>query len=461
LVPETLLAALTETLSPGAVLTGPDVRSRSAGWISREPMEAGAILRPRDTAEVSRILQLCHQAGQPVVPHGGLTGLVEGSHAHPNELALSLERMNRIEELDEAGLTMTVQAGVVLQAIQQKAEAAGLLFPLDLGARGSAMIGGLISTNAGGNRVIRYGMTRSLVLGLEAVLADGTVVSSLYPIVKNNSGYDLKQLFIGSEGTLGVVTRAILRLLPQPRSQNTAFLAVKEFSHLPQLLRELSASLGGTLSAFEVMWNEFYRLVSTPPARQSPILPQDYPYYVIADALGSDPKNDQERFEGVLMAAVEKGLAADCVVALSGTERQAIWALRDDVDQFHQFRPWFGFDVSMPIRHMETYVTEVRSLLNAAFPGNVCFVFGHMGDGNLHLNIHVGSGDPEARRSVEEMVYGGLQRRQGSISAEHGVGLEKRAYLPLCRTPEEIGLMRTLKHALDPKGILNPGKVFA
>jgi FAD/FMN-containing dehydrogenase len=456
-----LLEALTQTLGPGAVLTGNEVRSRSAGWISREPMEAGAILRPRDTAEVSHILRLCHAAGQPVVPHGGLTGLVDGSHARPNEIALSLELMNRIEDLDESGLTMTVQAGAVLQAIQQKAESAGLLFPLDLGARGSAMIGGLISTNAGGNRVIRYGMTRNLVLGLEAVLADGIIVSSLYPIIKNNSGYDLKQLFIGSEGTLGIVTRAILRLVPQPRSQNTAFLAVNEFAHLPLLLRELSAGLGGTLSAFEVMWNEFYRLVTTPPARQSPVLPQTYPYYVIADALGSDQKPDQERFEAVLMAAVDKGLAADCVVAMSAGERAAIWAMRDDVDQFHQFRPWFGFDVSMPIRHMETYVTEVRTQLNADFPGNVCFVFGHMGDGNLHLNVHVRTGDPEARRAVEEIVYSRLQSRQGAVSAEHGIGLEKRAYLPLCRTPEEMGLMRTLKRAMDPRGILNPGKVLA
>jgi FAD/FMN-containing dehydrogenase len=457
----TLLESLTQTLGPGAVLTGNEVRTRSAGWISREPMEAAAILRPRDTAEVSRILHLCHAAGQPVVPHGGLTGLVHGSDARPNEIVLSLELMNRIEDLDESGLTMTVQAGAVLQAIQQKAESAGLLFPLDLGARGSAMIGGLISTNAGGNRVIRYGMARNLVLGLEAVLADGAVVSSLYPVVKNNSGYDLKQLFIGSEGTLGIVTRAILRLVPQPRSQNTAFLAVNEFAHLPLLLRELSAGLGGTLSAFEVMWNEFYRLVTTPPARQSPVLPQTYPYYAIADALGSDQKPDQERFEAVLMAAVDKGLAADCVVAMSAHERDAIWAMRDDVDQFHQFRPWFGFDVSMPIRHMETYVTEVRAQLNRDFPGNVCFVFGHMGDGNLHLNVHVGRGDPEARHAVEEILYSRLQSRQGAVSAEHGIGLEKRAYLALCRTPEEMELMRTLKRAMDPRGILNPGKVLA
>jgi FAD/FMN-containing dehydrogenase len=447
-------------LGDGGVLTGDEVHSRGTGWISRGNMEAAAIVRPRRTAEVSQVLRLCNEAGQPVVPHGGLTGLVEGAHTGSGEIALSLELMDAIEDLDLDGAAMTVQAGTILHSIHRRAESAGFVFPLDLGARGSATIGGLISTNAGGNRVIRYGMTRNLVLGLEAVLADGTVVSSMYPIIKNNSGYDLKQLFIGSEGTLGVVTRAILRLLPQPRSQNTALLAVNEFSHLPPLLRELSTGLGGTLSAFEVMWNEFYRLVSTPPAKQQPVLPRNFPYYVIADAQGSDQALDQERFEAVLTRVVEMGLAADCVVAMSTGERAAIWALRDDVDQFHQYRPWFGFDVSMPIRHMESYVAWVRARLDASWPGNRTFVFGHMGDGNLHLNIHVGSGDAESRRQVEAIVYGGLCERQGSVSAEHGIGLEKRAYLKLCRNAEEIEVMRTLKRALDPRGILNPGKVL-
>ena len=447
-------------MGPGGILTGEDVLSRSSGWISRGTLQALAVVRPRNTEEVSAVMLACHDAGQPVVPHGGMTGLVEGGHAHNHEIVLSLELMNRIEEVDDTAPTMTVQSGVVLQAIQQRAEASGLMFPLDLGARGSAMIGGLISTNAGGNRVIRYGMTRSLVLGLEAVLADGTVVSSMYPIIKNNSGYDLKQLFIGSEGTLGVVTRAILKLQPQPRSQCTALIAVNEFAHLSLILRQLSAGLGGTLSAFEVMWTEFYRLMTTPPARQRALLPQTYPYYIIADALGSDQKADQERFEAVLHKISDDGLVADCVVAMSATERQAIWAIRDDVDQFHQFRPWFGFDVSMPIRHMECYVAEVRAALHTLWPANVSFVFGHMGDGNLHLNIHVGSGDMESRSRVEQIVYGGLALRQGSVSAEHGIGLEKKAYLRLCRTEQELALMRTLKNALDPKGILNPGKII-
>ena len=216
---------------------------------------------------------------------------------------VTLELMNQIEDLDETGLTMTVEAGVVLQAIQQRAEAARASFPARSGSTGFRNDWRIsISTNAGGNRVIRYGMTRNLVLGLEAVMASGAVVSSMYPIVKNNSGYDLKQLFIGSEGTLGIVTRGILRLLPQPRSQNTALVAVNEFGQLAaNLLREVSAGLGGTLSAFEVMWNEFYRLVTTPPAAQHALLPQDFRYYVIVDALGSDQISDRARFEAVLI----------------------------------------------------------------------------------------------------------------------------------------------------------------
>lgn len=456
-----LLLAATAVLGPGGVLTGDEVSSRSTGWISRGSLQAAAIFRPRSTSELSAVMKLCHAARQPVVPHGGLTGLVEGAHVGSHEVVISTELMTRIEELDEAGPTMTVEAGVVLETIHRRAFERGFLFPLDLGARGSAMIGGLISTNAGGNRVIRYGMTRNLVLGLEAVMADGTIISSMYPVVKNNSGYDLKHLFIGSEGTLGIVTRAILRLQPQPRSQNTAFLAVNEFSSLPKILNELNAGLGGTLSAFEVMWNDFYRLMTTPPAKQHPPLPQTYPVYVLVDALGSDEASDRERFSTALEGVMDKGLAADCVVAMNASERAGIWAIRDDIDQFHQYRPWFGFDVSLPIKNMDAYVTEVRGKLNARWPDNHTFVFGHMGDGNLHLNVHVGSGDDQARHGVESIIYGALEGRQGAISAEHGVGLEKRAWLKMCRTPEELALMRTMKQALDPLGILNPGKIFA
>ncbi len=453
-----IISHLTTVLGPGGVLTGDEVSSRSSGWGRNKGCEAPAIVRPRTTEEVSTVLALCHAAGQPVVPHGGMTGLVEGNLANKSEIALSLELMNQIEELDEAGMTMTAQAGVVLQTIQERANAAGLMFPLDLGARGSAVIGGLISTNAGGNRVIRYGMTRNLVLGIEAVLADGTIISSLNRVIKNNAGYDIKHLFIGSEGTLGVVTRAVLRLLPQPASQHTALVAVSEFALLPRLLQELDRAFG--LSAFEMMEDNFYRQVTTPPAKTAPPLPRDFPYYVLVEMLGASQDVDEERFESALMKSVEDGLVADCVIAKSRKERDALWAMRDDVEQLFSHRPVFTFDISLPIRDMESYISEVKSSLSDAWPDHHCFVFGHLGDGNLHLVISTGTGGAETRRRVEEIVYGGLRHRSGSIAAEHGIGLEKRAYLSWCRSEQEINLMRTLKQALDPKGILNPGKIL-
>jgi FAD/FMN-containing dehydrogenase len=375
-------------------------------------------------------------------------------------VALSLERMNRIEEIDTASATMTVQAGCILQVACEAAEAEGLLLPLDLGARGSATIGGNISTNAGGNRVVRYGMMRDMVLGLEAVLADGTVVSSMNRLMKNNTGYDLKQLFIGSEGTLGVVTRAVLRLRSAPTSQNTAFVATETFEQIPRLLRALDSGLGGGLSAFEVMWPAFYDLVTTPPAQGSPPLPRGYPYYVLVEALGGDEAADAERFERVLGRALEEGLIADAVIAKSQTERARMWALRDDVGQVNRKGPAFTFDVSLRIADMPAYVAEVDGKLRQRWPAVDNYVFGHLGDGNLHLLIWTGERGAEAKHAVEGIVYAPLQAIGGSVSAEHGIGLHKKAYLALSRNPGEIALMRALKQALDPAGILNPGKIL-
>jgi FAD/FMN-containing dehydrogenase len=419
-----------------------------------------AVLRPSSTDEVSRVLQLCNEAGEAVVPWGGKTGLVEGANAD-GVLALSLERMNRIESIDTVGGTMTVEAGAILQNVSESANANGLFFPLDLGARGSATIGGNISTNAGGNRVIRYGMMREMVLGLEAVLADGTVLTSLNRLLKNNAGYDLKQLFIGTEGTLGVVTRAVLRLRAKPASSAVAFAAIDSFDALPRLLRTMEHGLSGALSAFEVMWEDFYRLVTTPPAMGRAPLAYGHPYYVLIEQLGSDEESDAARFERVLAAALEQGLVADAVIAKSGAERAGIWSLRDDVAQCARNWPIFTFDVSLPITNMENYVTNVRGELRSRWGDRLSLmVFGHMGDCNLHLIAGVGDGGAEARHAVEDVIYGALPGRSGSVSAEHGIGLEKRRYLACSRSETEIALMRTLKRALDPNNVLNPGKVF-
>jgi FAD/FMN-containing dehydrogenase len=417
-----------------------------------------AIVRPRSTAQVAAILCAAHAAGGSVVPWGGHTGLVDGTAAE-GQIALSLERMNAVEEVDPAAVTMTVQAGCVLAAACDAADAAGLFLPLDLGARGSATLGGTISTNAGGNRVLRYGMMREMVLGLEAVLADGTIVSSLNRLIKNNTGYDLKQLFIGSEGTLGVVTRAVLRLRPKPASQNTALLAVESFAALPQLLRHLEGALSGALSAFEVMWPEFYELVTTAPAQGRPILPQGHPYYVLVESLGAHPAGDAARFEAVLADALEAGLVADAALALSPAEGRRMWALRDDVAEvMARNGPTVVFDIGLPIAEMESYVARIRADLTAKWPQATCVVFGHLGDGNLH--VIAGAGDPALCPAIEEVVYAPLQAFAGSVSAEHGIGLRKRRFLGVSRSPVELAVMRTLKDALDPRHVLNPGKVL-
>ena len=454
-----VIDTLRSSLSEGAVLTGEDAAAAAQSPWTRLGAPA-AVLRPRSTDEVATILRAAHAAGQPVTAWGGKTGLVDGCRVADGALALSLERMNRIEAIDPVAGSMTVEAGCVLQTACEAAEAEGLLLPLDLGARGSATIGGNISTNAGGNRVIRYGMMRELVLGLEAVLADGTVISSMKQLIKNNTGYDLKQLFIGSEGTLGIVTRAVIRLQPLPASQNVAFLGVQSFEQLPRLLRRLESELGGALTAFEVMWDDFYQLVTTEPARGRPILEGRYPYYVLVEASGADAAQMEARFEAVLAGALEAGEADDAVIAKTGAERAQIWALRDDVGQTGRNRPIYTFDVSLGVRHMEAYVAGLRRTLAARWASPTCVVFGHLGDGNLHVIVGVGESGPELRHAVEEIVYRPLSEIGGSISAEHGIGLQKRDFLPLSRSPAEIALMRTLKQALDPKGILNPGKIF-
>jgi FAD/FMN-containing dehydrogenase len=455
-----LVDELRETLGKGAVLAAPDAQAIGGGVWSRlgTPM---ALVRPRTTDEVSHILRAAHAAGQNVVPWGGRTGLVDGCYAE-GALALSLERMNVIEEIDPDNATMRVQAGCVLQTACEAAEAQGLFLPLDLGARGSATIGGTISTNAGGNRVLRWGMMREMVLGIEAVLADGTVVGAMNALIKNNAGYDLKHLFVGSEGTLGVVTRAVLRLRPLPLSENVAYLAVDAFRNLPRVLRRLERGMGGSLSAFEVMWADFYRLVTSVPAQGRPVLPYGQPYYVLVEALGADPDADAHRFEQVLGEALEAGEIVDAAIAKSDAERRAMWALRDDVVQVGRNAPIFAFDVSLKISDMEAYVAEIRGALWQRWPATASLmVFGHLGDGNLHVIAGVGDRSAESRRAVEDLIYGPLQRIGGSISAEHGIGRQKRDFLQLSRSAEEIAVMRSLKRALDPKNILNPGKIFS
>ena len=455
-----IVQELRALLGPGGVLEGEDVSSRMIHVWRQDPIRARCIARPASTEEVAAVLKRCNELGQTVVPHGGLTGLVQGCNGDEADVVLSLERMNRIEDIDPVGRTMTCQAGVPLEKLQQEAEKLGLMFPVDLGARGTCQIGGNVSTNAGGNRVIRFGMTRDNVLGLEAVLADGTVVTSLNKMIKNNAGFDLKHLFIGSEGTLGIITRVVIRLREMAQGVQTAFAAFDDFGSVAAFLRHIDRSMGGALCSFEVMWRDYYELVTTAPATNTRPVPVEHTHFVLCEALGTGHANDAERFEAVMMEALEQGLVVDAAVAKSETERRAMWRIRDSVDNFFRHGPAFLYDVSLAIGDMDAYVTEVKRRLTEAYPDHHCFTLGHIGDGNIHFAIAVGSPDHEHHKRVNACVYEPLQPVGGSVSAEHGIGTEKIDYLPLSRSDTEIALMRQLKRALDPNGILNPGKVF-
>jgi FAD/FMN-containing dehydrogenase len=459
---ETIIGELRRAAGSDYVHAGKDIEPRYLqDWFI--PISSGAplaVVRPGTTEAVSAVLRVCHDHRISVVPQGGRTGLTGGATPVANGVVLSLERLTGVEEIDSAAATMTVRAGTTLQAVQSAADDAGFLFPLDLGARGSCQIGGNIATNAGGNRVIRYGMMRELVLGLEAVLPDGTVVGTLNKMLKNNTGYDVKQLFIGSEGTLGVVTRAVLRLYPRPQSACAALCAVEDFAQALALLRLAKESLGGTLSAFEMMWPDFYELVTQTVSGLTSPLRYGYGGYVLIETLGSEQQSDQARFEAMLERALERRVIADAAVSKAQSDIAAFWRIRDASAAFPQiFWPHVKFDISIPIGDIGRFVESCKARIHQSWPHARTVTFGHIGDSNIHFNIKVGDGE-QPEEEIERIVYDAVQQWHGSISAEHGIGLLKREYLRHSRTPPELELMRRMKSALDPQGIMNPGKIF-
>jgi len=459
-----LAEKLAATVGSANLFTGDAIEARYRGDISgRTQSDPGYVVRPRNAAEVAEILRTANAAGIGVTPQGGRTGTVKGAVPDAGAIVLSLERMAAIEELDPLSMTITVEAGATLQAVHEAVEAAGLLLPLDIGARGSATIGGVISTNAGGVRAVRWGVARDMVLGVEAVLADGTIVTGLKKTLKDNAGYDWKHLMIGSEGTLGVVTRATLRLRPMPRTTMTALIAADDFTKIVTLLRDLDADLGGQLTSFEVMWRDFYALITAANrAKRAPPFPASYPFYVLIEAMGGDPAADPARFEKALEAATERGQAIDVIIAQSGRERADLWAVREDLsDAMRPLWPLFAFDVSVALGDMAAAAARATANVRAEFPNATLLTYGHAGDGNLHFVIGVGDGSKQAEHRVDMAVYRAIQQAGGSISAEHGIGLEKIEFLGLTRSASEIALMRLLKNALDPKNTLNPGKILA
>ena len=418
------------------------------------------VLRPRNTGELSQMLAICHAHGHAVVPQGGLSGLVGGAVPREGDIALSLDRMNRIEKIDLQSGTVIVEAGAVLQTVQEACREAGALLAVDLGARGSCQIGGNVSTNAGGNRVIRYGNTRDSVLGLEVVLADGTVLSMLNQMVKNNAGMDLKHLFIGSEGLLGVVSKVVLKLQPLPRGTSTALVATPDYDSALRFLRHAQQSLSGQVSAFEIMWNDYLTTTAAACKLRLP-LADDYPVYVLIDMHCGQPETDAARFEAMLEEAFNAGWLLDGAVAQSVAEAESFWAIRDGVAEvLRDFAPTLNFDVSVPVAQIGECAARVRANLDRDWPQLKALFFGHVGDGNLHVVVCKVPTEHEALMRIEDAVYSVVREHGGSISAEHGIGLLKRDWLHYSRSEAEVALMRTLKAALDPKNILNPGKML-
>lgn len=435
-----------------------DVRARAVSYWDASPMRAGGLVRPADTAQVSAILRACHQAGQTVVTHGGRTTCVEGVNTTEADIILSTERMNRIVEIDPVEQLAVVEAGATLSAVQDAAAEAGLTLPLDLGARGSCTIGGNIATNAGGVNVIRYGMTRQQVLGLEAVLPNGDVLSMMDRVLKNNAGYDLKQMFIGSEGTLGVVTQAVLRLEPQRRDVLTAMLAAPSYHAVLSTLSALRTRFGAQLHVFELMWGAYYDAV-TRPGGHRPVLERSQPFYILLELV--DQAEDTAFLEFIETMMGESHVL-DGAVAGSETDRAHFWTIRDDFESLLKAGPIYLYDVSLPLRQMNDYIGDVEQALAATDPDSALYVFGHIGDGNLHLFVRPSPATAEAhgRTVADRAVYEPLAPRKGSVSAEHGIGMEKKAWLSLSRQPAEIALMKAFKRAVDPAGILNPGVIF-
>lgn len=453
-----LLQTLSSLLGSCGLLTSEALRSRATSLWNSEPMSALAMVRPKTTSEVSTVLRLCHEAAQEVVVVGGGTGPVAGAEPSGNRIAISLERMNQIEDIDLVNATCIVQAGACLQTVQEAVADHQLLFPLDLGARGSCTIGGNISTNAGGINVLRYGSMRGLVLGLEAVLPDGTVISSMNKLLKNNAGFDLKQLFIGTEGTLGIVTRAVLRLFPQQPDRQTAMIALRGFDQVARLLQLAKLKFGTMLSAYEVMWQSYLEEQLRFYRRRSPFADR-HAFYVIIETEGEDPQLNEAILTDTLEFALSNNIIADAVIAKSEQDRRNLWDLRENLEPFLSDKPSYGYDVGVSIGDMPTYVQLVESNLRRRWPESICYTMGHIADGNLHFFVKPGRKDAR-KEDCDEDVYGALESFGGTISAEHGIGYEKRAWLLRTRSAEEIAMMRSLKKALDPKGILNPGCVF-
>ena len=424
------------------------------------------VLRPGSVDEVSRIVKLANDTATPIVPQGGNTGLVGGQTPHHNEIVLSLNRLDRIREIDPTSNTITCEAGVTLQRAREAAAGADRLYPQLLPSEGTCTIGGNLSTNAGGTAALAYGIARAHVLGIEVVLADGRVLHNLNKLKKDNTGYDLKNLFIGAEGTLGVITAAVLRLVPRPRAVETAFAAVPSPQAALALLNVATQSAAGGVTSFELMPRAGLELVLRHAAGTRDPLAAPHPWYVLIELSSQSKSGLREVMESVLTQGAEGGLVIDAAIANSLEQAKAFWRLREMFGEVQRYEGGsIKHDVSVPVAAVPAFLEEANAAVLAVVPGAKPLPFGHLGDGNIHYNVNQPVGADKAEfikrwADVNGAVFAVVKKYGGSISAEHGIGVMKRDLLPSVKDPVAYELMRSLKHLLDPKNILNPGKVL-
>ncbi len=437
-------------------------------WLGKAHGRTVAVVRPRNTAEVSAVMRLCHQSQTPVVPQGGNTGMSGGATPDMSgaQVVLSLNRMKRIHEVDPVNNTLTADAGVILAEIQQAARAVDRYFPLSLGAEGSCTIGGNLATNAGGTGVLRYGNTRDLTLGLEVVLPDGRIWNGLRGLRKDNTGYDLKDLFIGSEGSLGIITGVVLKLFAAPAGRVSAWVGAKELTSVVTLLNRLQAACGPRLSAFEMMSESSLALVTRHLDGHFSPLNQTYPYYALIELADTNLNGLQEMLQEALTSAIDDGLIDDCVVAMNEAQSVSMWRLREGISMAQvKAGKAVKHDIALPISSLATFVKEADQIVMNGFPDLPIINFGHIGDGNLHYNVLVPldispSLYKETTAELNKRIHDLVTQFNGSISAEHGVGTLRRDELKRYKSSVEMDLMNAIKRAIDPNQIMNPGKLL-
>jgi FAD/FMN-containing dehydrogenase len=451
--------ALAAIVGDRHVLTGPGLPARYTQdlWGSDREGVASLVVRPGSAQEVALVLRYCHEHRQPMVVQGGMTGLVSGGVPGAEEVIVSTERLTAVGPVDTAAATVTAQDGVTLAVLQAVAAGHGLAVPIDLASKDSATIGGCVATNAGGVNVVGHGMTRQHVRSLQVACTDGTLLDLSTPLVKDNAGYDLKQLFIGSEGTLGVITEATIALRPAAADRLGAFCAVADIPAALRLLAAVRAALPGALTAFEVMWADAYAVLDGTGVRLP--LPQGHPLYILLECESARASADQ----AVLLDCLD-GLSEvllDTAVATDAADLRTFWQARERVpSEVLRMQPLFGFDVSLPAQALSDCLDAIRAELTPVWPRVRLLVFGHLGDDNVHLAVVTGEATRKRKAEVEHIVYRAVSAYGGSISAEHGIGFEKRDYLDYTRSPQEIEIMRALKRTFDPRGVLNRGRVL-